>query len=64
VDGVHVSPYRGAGPDWPRCASCDRAPVTISARRDGAFGSALFCAECAQRVRAGDQAVVVLIPKR
>jgi hypothetical protein len=42
VSQVYFSPYRGAGADWPRCDFCDRAPVAVSARRDGAFGSALF----------------------
>jgi hypothetical protein len=64
VNGLHVSPYPGAGPEWPRCDYCDRAPVTISARRDGAFGSALFCADCAPRVRDGDEAVIVRIPRQ
>jgi hypothetical protein len=61
---VRVSPYPGAGPDWPRCAYCDGTPVRVSARREGAFGSALFCAECAPRVREGDEAVIARVPAR
>jgi hypothetical protein len=51
---THI-PYLGA------CSS-PRAPAR-NACRDGAFGSALFCADCAPRVRDGDEAVVVLIPR-
>jgi hypothetical protein len=64
MTAVHVSPYPGAGPDWPLFAFCDRAPVAVSARRDGAFGSALFCADCSPRARAGDPAVVARVPER
>jgi hypothetical protein len=49
VTQVYVSPYRGAVADGPRCDFCDRAPVAVSARRDGAFGSALFCADRGRR---------------
>jgi hypothetical protein len=62
MTALHLSPYPGARLDWPRCAYCDRAPVKVSARRDGAFSSALFCADCAPRVRAGDDAVVARVP--
>lgn len=61
---VYVSRYPGAGSDWPRCAYCDRAPVAVSARRDGAFGSALFCADCEPKVRDGDHGVIARIPER
>jgi hypothetical protein len=61
---LHVSPYRGAGPDWPRCDHCGGAPVKVSVRRDDAYTSALFCAECAPRVRAGDESVVARVPTR
>lgn len=64
MTGLHVSLYPGARPDWPRCAYCEGAPVKVSARRDGAFSSALFGADCAPRVREGDEAVVALVPAR
>ena len=61
---LYFSPYGGAGPDWPRCAFCEGAPVKVSVRREGAFGSALFCAVCAPRVREGDPQVVARVPER
>jgi hypothetical protein len=64
VPELYVSPYPGAGPDWPRCAYCDRAPVSVSARRDGGFGSAVFCADCSPKVREGDPAVIARVPGR
>jgi hypothetical protein len=62
VTQVYVSPYRGAGADWQRCDFCDRTPVVVFARRDGAFGSALFCADCEPKVREGDHKVVAKVP--
>jgi hypothetical protein len=64
VTQVYVSRYPGGNPDWPRCALGDAAPVSVSARRDGAFGSALFCADCEPKVRAGDPTVIARIPER
>lgn len=64
TSALHISPYPGAGFDWPRCDYCGHAPVVVSARRDGAFMSALFCAECAPRVRKGDEVVVTRVPTR
>jgi hypothetical protein len=61
---LYFSPYPGGRPDWPRCAFCDRAPVVLSARREGGFGSALFCADCAPRVREGDPQVTARVPER
>ena len=61
---LHLSPYPGAKPDWPRCAYCNGTPVKVYARRDDAFSSALFCGQCAHRVRDDDEAVVARIPTR
>jgi hypothetical protein len=61
---LHLSPFPGAKPDWPRCAYCNGTPVKVYARRDDASSSALFCAECAQRVRDDDEAVAALVLTR
>lgn len=55
---------RGEGLSAEPATFCDQAPVVVSARRDGAFGSALFCADCASRVRDGDEVVITRIPRR
>ena len=64
ANDLHFSRFPGARPDWPRCANCNRAPVKVSVRRDDAFSSALFCADCTAMVRAGDEAVVARVPLR
>jgi hypothetical protein len=64
VSQVIVSPFPGGRPDWPQCAYCDAAPVVLSARREGGFGSALFCADCAPKVGEGDPQVVARVPDR
>ena len=61
---LQFSPYAGGRPDWPRCAFCDHAPVVLSARREGGFGSALFCADCAPKVREGVPEVLARVLER
>jgi hypothetical protein len=60
---LHVAPYLGAGRGWPLCDFCRGAPVILSARWDGAFRSAVFCADCGPRVRDGDETVITRIPR-
>ena len=61
---LHVSPYPGAGSTRPQCSSSGRLPVAVSARRDGAFLSALLCADGTRRLTEGDEHVVARIPER
>jgi hypothetical protein len=61
---LYFSPYAGAGVDWPRCSFCGAAPVSVSVRREDAFGSALFCAPCAAKVRGGDPQPIAKVPER
>jgi hypothetical protein len=55
---------RGAETDWPRGAFHGGAPVVVSTRREGAFLSALSCADCAPKVRQGEPSVTARVPER
>ncbi len=61
---LQFSPYAGSRPDWPRYEFCDHAPVVMTARREGEFGSALFCADCDPKVREGVPEVFGRVPER